>query len=853
MKVKELVPILNISAEELLELLENVDVDTSAGVETEVGKEMEKTLAKRYGVPYPFKTDKPKEDNKKAAKTDKKETSSKSSESTTKEKGNDGADKKAAKTESKQGSNQKQEEKNKKEGKSTQQPTNKQNNKEGKAQQPANKQNDKEGKAQQSANKQNENEGKVQKQETKSLQSTNDNKADEPIRVQEVKPSVKEEKIEASIDNPIVSKYEDYFEEDEYNVVRESRGGNKKKGSSEESAKSKKKNSNKNKNNNRKVEKRASNVPVENEKNSDEKIVYFEEGMTVMGLAEAMNISVTSLVKKLFTSMGIMASASQALDRDTVELIAIEYDYEVKDKQITDMTRFDEINIEDRPEDLVSRPAVVTIMGHVDHGKTTLLDTIRNSHVTTGEAGGITQHIGAYQVEKDGKLITFIDTPGHAAFTEMRARGAQITDIVILVVAADDGVMPQTREAIEHAQAANVPIIVAVNKMDKPGATPDRIMEELTTYNLIPEAWGGDTIFVNISALKGTGVSELLEMVILLSEIKDYKANPNRLGMGTVVEAKLDKGKGPIATLLVQNGTLKVGDIIVVGNTYGKIRAMTDETGKALTQAGPSKPVEITGLAEVPFSGEKFMAINDERKAREIAEVRTTNKFNDEKGVGKPVSLNDLYNEQAEEGLKNLNLIIKCDVQGSIEAIKSLLNKIEIEGTKINVISARVGGINTNDVSLAIASKAIIIGFNIRPTAQISDYAKEMGVEIRLYNIIYKLQEDIEKAVKGMLDPVLEEHISGQAEVRQTYKVSKIGMIAGSYVTTGSIVRSGGARIIRDSIVIYTGKISSLKRFKDDVKEVKAGFECGITIENYNDIKVGDIIECFVMEEVERD
>ena len=817
MKVKELVTILNVSVDELLELLENVDVDITDGVETEVEKEVEKKLAKLYGVPYPFKAAKPKVEPKKVA---------------------------PKQEEAKPNAEPKKEAPKQEEAKPKQQQTKP-------AQKPASKV---EPKQQQSKPTPKPASKPEQKTQPKPTPKPEPKQQQQPVK-ETPKPVVAKEEpvIETSLDNPILSKYEHFLEDDEYNVVRESRGGSKKKGSAEDAAKNKKKNSNKNKNKHQNKEKRTSNVPVENEANSDEKIVYFEEGMTVMDLAEAMNISVTALVKKLFTSMGIMASASQALDRDTVELIAIEYDYEIKDKQITDMTRFDEINIEDRPEDLVSRPAVVTIMGHVDHGKTTLLDTIRNSHITTGEAGGITQHIGAYQVEKGGKLITFIDTPGHAAFTEMRARGAQITDIVILVVAADDGVMPQTKEAIEHAQAAGVPIIVAVNKMDKPGTSPDRIMQELTEFNLIPEAWGGDTIFVPISALKGTGVSELLEMVVLLSEIKDYKANPNRLGMGTVIEAKLDKGKGPIATLLVQNGTLKVGDIIVVGNTYGKIRAMSDETGRQLKQAGPSKPVEITGLEEVPFSGEKFMAINDERKAREIAEVRTTNKFNDEKGVGKPVSLNDLYNEQNEEGLKNLNLIIKCDVQGSIEAIKSLLVKIEIEGTKINIISSRVGGINTNDISLAIASKAIIIGFNIRPTAQITDYAKEMGVEIRLYNIIYKLQEDIEKAVKGMLDPVLEEHISGQAEVRQTYKVSKIGMIAGSYVTTGSIVRSGGARIIRDSIVIYTGRISSLKRFKDDVKEVKAGFECGITIENYNDIKVGDIIECFVMEEVERD
>lgn len=549
--------------------------------------------------------------------------------------------------------------------------------------------------------------------------------------------------------------------------------------------------------------------------------------------------------------MGIMASATQALDRDTIELIAIEYDFELKDKKITDMTRFDELEVEDKAEDLSSRPAIVTIMGHVDHGKTTLLDTIRSSHVVTGEAGGITQHIGAYQVVKNNKTITFIDTPGHAAFTEMRARGAQITDIVVLVVASDDGVMPQTKEAIEHAQAAGVPIIVAINKMDKPGANPDRVKTELTEYNLVSEDWGGDTIFVNISALTGKGVDELLEMIILVSDLKEYKANPNRLGIGTVIEARLDKGRGPIATLLVQNGTIKVGDIIVVGTTYGKVRSMEDELGRSVLSAGPSKPVSVTGLVEVPFAGEKFMVLNDERKAREIAEVRAQNKFNEEKGVGKAASLTDLFkNENAD---KTLNLIIKCDVQGSIEAIKGLLEKINIEGTNINIIGARVGGITNNDIILAVASKAIIVGFNVRPTSQISDFAKEQGVEIRLYNIIYKLQEDIERAVKGLLDPVFEEKITGQAEVRELFKVSRIGTIAGSYVTSGTIFRNGGVRLIRDSIVIYTGKMAGLRRFKDDVKEVKAGYECGITIENYNDIKVGDIIECFVMEEAERE
>ena len=666
------------------------------------------------------------------------------------------------------------------------------------------------------------------------------------------RPKYVEEIIVPRVDEKILEKYGDYLEEDEYNLTRETRSARVKKAGSSENItdiKQRKKNSNKNKNNNAKKEKRTSNMPS-NDKLEDH-VLYFESGMSVMEVANGLGVSVTELVKKLFVSMGIMASATQALDRDTIELIAIEYDFELKDKKITDMTRFDELEVEDKAEDLSSRPAIVTIMGHVDHGKTTLLDTIRSSHVVTGEAGGITQHIGAYQVVKNNKTITFIDTPGHAAFTEMRARGAQITDIVVLVVASDDGVMPQTKEAIEHAQAAGVPIIVAINKMDKPGANPDRVKTELTEYNLVSEDWGGDTIFVNISALTGKGVDELLEMIILVSDLKEYKANPNRLGIGTVIEARLDKGRGPIATLLVQNGTIKVGDIIVVGTTYGKVRSMEDELGRSVLSAGPSKPVSVTGLVEVPFAGEKFMVLNDERKAREIAEVRAQNKFNEEKGVGKAASLTDLFkNENAD---KTLNLIIKCDVQGSIEAIKGLLEKINIEGTNINIIGARVGGITNNDIILAVASKAIIVGFNVRPTSQISDFAKEQGVEIRLYNIIYKLQEDIERAVKGLLDPVFEEKITGQAEVRELFKVSRIGTIAGSYVTSGTIFRNGGVRLIRDSIVIYTGKMAGLRRFKDDVKEVKAGYECGITIENYNDIKVGDIIECFVMEEAERE
>lgn len=810
MRVKELAENLKISTDELIKNLSNVIFTIKITEEYEVSKDMEKKLAKMYGVPYPFKAAKPKAAPKPAVKI-----------------GSNRPDNKTVSSPKPQFNGAK---------------------KEDKAQKPVVKKEPTVQKSEPAPTKKD-----VAHQAKPQPAKVTPEQPKQALPKKEVKrPVYEEEVIQPRVDEKILEKYGDYLEEDEYNLTRETRGTKLKRSTNEGSQdiKQRKKNSNKNKQsaNNRK-EKRASNMPTKEEK--EENVIYYENGMSVMEVADALGVSVTDLVKKLFVSMGIMASATQALDRDTTELIAIEYGYELKNKKITDMTRFDEVEVEDKEEDLVSRPAIVTIMGHVDHGKTTLLDTIRSSHVVSGEAGGITQHIGAYQVVKNGKTITFIDTPGHAAFTEMRARGAQITDIVILVVAADDGVMPQTKESIEHAQAAGVPIIVAINKMDKAGANPDRIKTELTEYNLVPEDWGGDTIYVPISALTGKGVDELLEMVILVSELKDYKANPNRLGMGTVIEAKLDKGRGPVATLLVQNGTIKVGDVIVVGTTYGKIRSMEDETGKTIQAAGPSKPVSVTGLVEVPFAGEKFMALNDERKAREIAEVRTQNKFNEEKGVGKAASLNDLFKDDENE--KTLNLIIKCDVQGSIEAIRGLLEKINIEGTSINIISARVGGITNNDIILALASHAIIIGFNVRPTAQITDMAKDEGVEIRLYNIIYKLQEDIEKAVKGLLDPVFEEKITGQAEVREIFKVSKVGTIAGSYVTSGSIVRSGGVRLIRDSIVIYTGRMAGLRRFKDDVKEVKAGYECGITIENYNDIKVGDVIECFVMEEAERE
>lgn len=597
----------------------------------------------------------------------------------------------------------------------------------------------------------------------------------------------------------------------------------------------------KNKNNNNK---RQANVPLEKQKN--EKVLYYSEGMTVAKIADGLKVSIGEIVKQLI-SLGFMVSATQVIDRDTIELLAVEAGYEVKDEIETDITKFENMDFVDDEKMLQERPPIVTIMGHVDHGKTTLLDTIRHSKVVATESGGITQHIGAYQVKKNDKYITFIDTPGHAAFTEMRARGAEVTDIVILVVAADDGIMPQTIEAIEHAKAAKVPIIVAINKMDKPSANPDRIKQELVQYDLVSEDWGGKTIFVPISALTGKGVEELLEMILLVAEMEQYKANPNRLGIGSVIEARLDKGRGPVATILVRNGTVRVGDPIVVGNTYGKIRAMQDETKTILKVAEPSKAIEITGLFDVPMAGDRFMVFEDEKTARLVAEQRSIRTFNAEKGIGKAVSLASLFDNLNDDS-KELNLIIKGDVQGSIEALKGSLEKVNVEGVKINIVRSAVGTISDTDISLALASKAIIIGFNIRPNAKMLDEAKNKGIEVRLYSIIYKLLEDIEAAMKGLLDPVYEENTIGQADVRETYKVSKIGTIAGCYVTSGKIVRNCKVRLIRDSIVVYDGKLSSLKRFKDDVKEVTLGYECGLTIENFNDIKIGDVIEAYLME-----
>ena len=580
-------------------------------------------------------------------------------------------------------------------------------------------------------------------------------------------------------------------------------------------------------------------------------VLEYTEGMNVADIAKKIHREPAEIIKKIFM-MGVMVNQNQPLDKDTIELLATDYGIEPQEKvtiDIADIDRF--FDAEDvNEENLVSRPPVVTIMGHVDHGKTTLLDTLRHSRVTSGEAGGITQHIGAYQIDIDGKPITFLDTPGHAAFTSMRARGASITDITILVVAADDGVMPQTIEAINHAKAAKVPIIVAVNKVDKPGANPQHVMQELSEYELIPEAWGGDTIFVEISAKFNQNIDELLEMILLVAEVEDLKADPTQHGIGTVIEARLDKGKGPVATLLVQQGTMRVGDPIVVGNTYGRVRVMTNDIGRREKSAGPATPVEITGLNDVPQAGDRFAIFEDEKTARAAGEERAKRALLEHRSASARVTLDNLFESLKEGELKEVNVIIKADVQGSAEALAASLKKIDVEGVRVKIVHSAVGAINESDVTLAAASNAIIIGFNVRPTPQAKQQASTEEVDIRLHRIIYKAIEEIETAMKGMLDPEYEEKITGQMTVRETYKVSKVGTIAGCYVNEGSIQRDSGVRIIRDGIVILEGKLASLKRFKDDVKEVKMGYECGAMIENFNDIKVDDVIEGFIMEEI---
>jgi translation initiation factor IF-2 len=579
--------------------------------------------------------------------------------------------------------------------------------------------------------------------------------------------------------------------------------------------------------------------------------ITFTESLTVAELAKKLYREPSEIIKKLFL-LGVMATINQSLDKDAIELIAGEYGVEVEEEIKIDITDLENYFVEEEGANLVERPAVVTIMGHVDHGKTTLLDSIRNTKVTSGEAGGITQHIGAYQVVEKDKKITFLDTPGHAAFTTMRARGARITDITILVVAADDGVKPQTVEAISHAKAAEVPIIVAVNKMDKEAANPDRVMQELTEYGLVSEAWGGETIFVPISALKGEGIDTLLEMILLVAEVEEYKANPKRNAVGTVIEAQLDKGRGSVATLLVQNGTLKIGDPIVVGNTFGRVRAMVNDLGRRVKEAGPSTPVEVTGLSDVPQAGDRFVVLNDEKTARQVGESRAQQAVLAQRGEKSRVTLETLFEQMKQGELKDLNLIVKADVQGSAEALGASLQKIEVEGVKVKIIHSAVGAITESDISLAAASNAIVIGFNVRPDVNAKRAAEAESVDVRLHRIIYKVLEEIETAMKGMLDPEFAEKVIGQAEVRQTFKVSKVGTIAGSYVTDGKITRNSGIRLIRDGVVIFEGAIDDLKRFKDDAKEVSQGYECGITIKNFNDVKEGDIIEAYIMEEVER-
>ena len=580
-------------------------------------------------------------------------------------------------------------------------------------------------------------------------------------------------------------------------------------------------------------------------------VLEYTEGMNVADIAKKIYREPAEIIKKLFM-MGVMVNQNQPLDKDTIELLATDYGIEPQEKVQVDIADIDKFFEEEEQveENLVSRPPVVTIMGHVDHGKTTLLDTLRHSRVTSGEAGGITQHIGAYQIDINGKPITFLDTPGHAAFTSMRARGASITDITILVVAADDGVMPQTVEAINHAKAAKVPIIVAVNKIDKPGANPQHVMQELSEHELIPEAWGGDTIFVEISAKFGQNIEELLEMILLVAEVEDLKADPTQRAIGTVIEARLDKGKGPVATLLVQQGTLHVGDPIVVGNTFGRVRVMTNDLGRRDKTAGPATPVEITGLNDVPQAGDRFVTFEDEKTARAAGEERAKRALMEQRASSSRVTLDNLFESLKEGELKEVNVIIKADVQGSAEALAASLKKIDVEGVRVNIVHSAVGAINESDVTLAAASNAIIIGFNVRPTPQAKQQEEAEKVDIRLHRIIYKAIEEIETAMKGMLDPEFEEKITGQMIVRETYKVSKVGTIAGCYVTEGSIRRDSGVRVIRDGIVIYEGKLASLKRFKDDVKEVKLGFECGAMIEKFNDLKVDDVIEGYVMEEV---
>ena len=586
-----------------------------------------------------------------------------------------------------------------------------------------------------------------------------------------------------------------------------------------------------------------------NEAVQDENVVLYSEGMSVSDLANLLEVAPVELVKKLMT-LGVMANINQAIDYDTAEIIVSEYNKTLKKEETADISNFENFEIEDREEDLVERPPVVTIMGHVDHGKTTLLDAIRKTNVASGEAGGITQAIGAYSVKCNDKLLTFIDTPGHAAFTEMRARGASITDIVIIIVAADDGIMPQTKEAIDHAKAAGVPIIVAINKIDKPEANFDRIMSGLVENGLTPEEWGGDIIVNKISAKTGQGINELLENILLVAEMENYKANPSRYATGAVIEARKDSKVGSIATLLIQNGTLRLGDPIVIGNYFGKVRTLKDDKGNNIVEAKPSTPVEVTGISEVPSAGDKFMAFESEKQAKEIAEERSLrSKATDTNFSG--MSLEDLFG-QIKEGVKEINVVLKADVNGSLEAVKNALEKINVEGVRVNVVRGAVGAITESDVVLASASHALIIGFNVRGSIKTIDTAKEYGISIKTYDIIYKVVEDMEAAMKGMLDPEYEEKVIGTLEIRQIFKFSKVGLIAGCHVTNGTVKNGQKARIIRDDIVVYNGSIKTLQHEKDQVKEVKKDMDCGLTLENCQDYKENDIIEVYELVEIKR-
>ncbi|MBQ1468197.1 MAG: translation initiation factor IF-2 [Solobacterium sp.] len=594
--------------------------------------------------------------------------------------------------------------------------------------------------------------------------------------------------------------------------------------------------------------KNSGNYSRPNSPQKDITAITYSEGITVGQLAQKCGRSASDIIKVLFME-GKMVTINSVMDDDMVETVCIMYNIEPTKVEEVDEDSLVDLSDDDE-KDLMPRPPIITIMGHVDHGKTTLLDSIRSTKVASGEAGGITQRIGAYQISVDGRKLTFLDTPGHEAFTAMRARGAKVTDIAVIVVAADDGVMPQTLEAIDHAKAAKVPMIVAVNKMDKPDANPDRVMSEMSDQGIMPEEWGGDTIFVQTSAKTGAGINDLLETILTVADVQELKANPKRIASGTVIEAKLDKGRGPVATLLVQNGTLKQGQPVVVGTCYGRVRKMTDEDGRELSEAKPSTPVEIIGLNDVPEAGDMFKAFESEKDARALADRRNRRKIEQLRRKTSTLSLEDLSREIEAGEIQEIPVIIKADVQGSAEAVKSSLEKIEVKGVRVNVIHSTAGLISDSDIMLADASKAMIIGFNVRPDANIRRKAEEAGVSIRLHNIIYKATEEMENAMKGMLAPVYAEVVIGQAEIRETYKVSKVGTIGGCMVTEGKLIARCGVRLIRDGIVIYSGKLGSLKRFKDDAREVSSGYECGITIENYNDLKIGDIVEAYEEQEV---